>query len=325
MSTPSRPVTTIRAYIVGTAPRGLGDRDLAPSPGAPMTSSAVIGEDQRDGRGQPDTGHDVRQRGRPQHVPDPRPAAEPVDAGGLVGDRVDVLDAVQHLDEHLPERGVHDQQQRRAQFGAVQQHRQRDQGDRGDRAQELDRRGGDRAQHTAPTPIEHADDDPGQTAMARPRAQPVRVSPSAVQNAPSASSSAKAPGDPAGRREVVLRDETGRGTASTSTRARPRDRRGAPRGAARGHRPPRQQLVRGPVGVVMHSSAPGRAHENRAPRRGLLAAEDAVLLAQLRQRLDGRLVGSAGHFGRVTCASTVAGILVYVVRIWRASSGWASA
>lgn len=37
------------------------------------------------------------------------------------------------------------------------------------------------------------------------------------------------------------------------------------------------------------------------------------------------LFGSPGHFGRVTCASTEAGILVYVVMIRRASSGWASA
>src|SRR4029453_15448437 len=67
---------------------------------------------------------------------------EPVAVGGVHGHGVDVLDAVQDLDEHLPERRVHDQERLGAQVGAEQQHGQRDQGHRGDRAQELDGRGG---------------------------------------------------------------------------------------------------------------------------------------------------------------------------------------
>jgi hypothetical protein len=79
-------------------------------------------------------------------VAHPRPAAEAERTGRVPGDGVDVRDAVQHLHQHLPERRVDDEHQRRLQRVAEDQDGERDERHRRDRPQELDRRGGELAE-----------------------------------------------------------------------------------------------------------------------------------------------------------------------------------
>ena len=237
-------------------------------------------------------------------------AAEPEAAGGLVGDRVDVRHAVQHLDQHLPERRVDDQQQGRAEVGAVEQHRERDQRDRRDRPQELHRRGGRRPQHRH-APISTPATTPATTAMARPSAQArqgVADAPARTRRWPT--SSAERGQDPAGRRQVAGR--------------RPGRAGAAPRPArAASARPGEAEQRRARRSVPRHGR---RRHGRSLAQVRRRAAEDAVLRAELGQRLDRRPVDLGrplrqGQRRRAPSAS----IFVYVPRTARTSSGCASA
>ena len=104
ISTPSRPVTTTSAYMPAIAPPDWASAiSLAEARGA----DDELGGDRQDQRhrgGQPHAGHQVRQGGGPDDVADPGQPAQAEGAGGVVGDRVDVGHAVEHLDQHLPER-----------------------------------------------------------------------------------------------------------------------------------------------------------------------------------------------------------------------------
>ncbi len=230
-------------------------------------------------------------------MPDPGPGAETVGPRRLVGDRVHVLDAVQDLDQYLPERGVHDQQEDRAQFRAVQQDGERDQGDGGDRTEELDGGGGDFAEirHHGDQHPRHDPRAGGDGEAQRPAGQRV------AERRPEGGVGEFGPegvGDPAGRREVLLLDQA----------------------------EPRHRLAQGE-----EDREPGRAeHGVQAPHESSLSRSGVVLNSPSRSpssisfSMEPRSA-SAGHFGRVTCSSTAGGILVYVVTIWRTSSGWASA
>jgi hypothetical protein len=137
-------------------------------------------------------------------------AAEPEAVGGVHGHRVDVLDAVQDLDEHLPERGVHDQQQLGAQVGAEQQHGQRDQGHRGDRAQELDGGGGGGPQG-GDAADQQPEPDPAGDGQGQADGPALEGVPEGHPERGLAQLVGQGGGDPAGRRQVLLGHEPGPG------------------------------------------------------------------------------------------------------------------
>ena len=118
------------------------------------------GGDPRHRGRQPEPRHDVRHGGGPDDRADDGPAGEAVGPGRVAHDRVHVGDAVEHLDEYLPERGVDDQDQRRLRLAAVEQDHQGNERHRRDRAEELDRGGGDGPQERDAAD-HHPDRDPG--------------------------------------------------------------------------------------------------------------------------------------------------------------------
>ena len=73
-------------------------------------------------------------------VDDARSARQSEAARRVAGDGIDVGDAVEHLDEHLPEAGEDDDDERGLQLVPVHEDGERDERDRRDRAQELDGR-----------------------------------------------------------------------------------------------------------------------------------------------------------------------------------------
>ena len=228
-TTPRSPVTTTSAYIGGDGAARTGrPRSRLPRPGAPMTSSPVMARISATAAASRTpvmtygsaVGHSTcgsAASGRAGRT------ARVSSATGSTS-----CDAVEHLDEHLPERRVDDQQQRRPQVGAVEQDGQRDQRDRGDRA------AGTRSWRRSPrAATRHGADDesrarrPPTTAMARPRAQPRRVSPTAPPRRRRRRAGRRALRPSAGRRQVAV-DRRGRAAAP------PRGRR---RGASRPSRP----------------------------------------------------------------------------------------
>src|SRR5690606_16131947 len=91
-------------------------------------------EDHRDGRAEPDSGHEVRQRRREDEEREAAERTEAEDPLRVAGDRVDVGDAVKHLDEDLPKRREDNDDERGLAGDAEQHDRDGDDRDGWDRA-----------------------------------------------------------------------------------------------------------------------------------------------------------------------------------------------
>jgi hypothetical protein len=269
----------------GHGAAGLGDGDLLAQPRAADDQLGGDGQHQRDRGGQPEAGDGVGQGGGPDHVADAGPAAEPVAVGGVHGHRVDVLGAGQDLDEDLPERGVHDQQQLGAQVGAEQQHRQRDQGHRGDGAQELDGRGGGRPQG-GDAADQQAEPDPGGHGHGQPDGPALQAVTQRPPEGRLPELVGQGAGDPAGRGQVALGHQAG-----------PRHHLQQHQEATQpGHAQPPPLPAAGP-------------HGSRAARSGCLVTRPSWTARVASVSTDARLI-SAVHSGRVSSLMTASSIWV---------------
>ena len=112
-------------------------------------------QDERDRGGDPQTGGDVRQRAREGDAEHATGAPQAEGARRVRRHRVGVLHPVEGLNEDLPHGREGGEEDGAAQPGAIDQDRERDQRNRGHRAQELD--------HRAQGPVEHpagSEEDP---------------------------------------------------------------------------------------------------------------------------------------------------------------------
>ena len=113
------------------------------------------GEDERDGRRDPQAGRDVRHRARERDAVEALELAEPEGARGVDRDRIDVPDAVDRLHEQRPEGAERGQEDLALQRRAEREEEERDQHRRGNRPQELDRH-----PERAPGQLARAEQDP---------------------------------------------------------------------------------------------------------------------------------------------------------------------